>query len=60
MSRTVFPKPRISMIELYGANVVASDDEEWKRHRKVSAPAFSEVGTFSFLSARRTLTFVPD
>lgn len=43
-SRTAFPKP----IELYGSlsffgrNIVASEGEEWKKYRKISAPAFSE------------------
>ncbi|KAJ3484829.1 hypothetical protein NLI96_g5370 [Meripilus lineatus] len=43
-SRVRFPKP----IELYkpilffGDNVVASEHDQWKRHRKISAPAFTE------------------
>jgi hypothetical protein len=27
----------------YGENIVASEGEQWKRYRKISAPAFSEV-----------------
>ncbi|KDQ10982.1 hypothetical protein BOTBODRAFT_35741 [Botryobasidium botryosum FD-172 SS1] len=44
LNRAIFPKPGIKVLELYGQNVVAAGDgsEEWKRHRKVSAPAFSE------------------
>jgi hypothetical protein len=28
---------------IFGRNIVASEGEEWKRYRKVAAPAFSEV-----------------
>ncbi|KAJ3484838.1 hypothetical protein NLI96_g5368 [Meripilus lineatus] len=43
-SRARFPKP----VELYkpllffGDNIVASEHDEWKRYRKISAPAFTE------------------
>ncbi|KAJ3484828.1 hypothetical protein NLI96_g5371 [Meripilus lineatus] len=43
-SRARFPKP----LELYkpllffGDNIVASEHNEWKRYRKISAPAFTE------------------
>lgn len=46
-SRARFPKP----LELYkpllffGDNIVASEHNEWKRYRKISAPAFTEVRT---------------
>lgn len=26
----------------FGGNIVASEGEEWKRHRKICAPSFSE------------------
>jgi hypothetical protein len=28
---------------MFGANIVASEGEEWKKYRKIAAPAFSEV-----------------
>jgi cytochrome P450 len=28
---------------IFGANIVASEGEEWKKYRKIVAPAFSEV-----------------
>ena len=43
-SRPTFPKP----IELYvtlllfGGNIVASEHDEWRKHRKVASPAFNE------------------
>ncbi|KZV68494.1 cytochrome P450 [Peniophora sp. CONT] len=43
-NRTRFVKP-VEVYEsicLYGSNIVASEGEEWKRHRKITAPAFSE------------------
>jgi hypothetical protein len=30
-------------VSIFGANIVASEGEEWKKYRKVAAPAFSEV-----------------
>jgi len=46
-SRSRFPKP----VEIYiavlvfGRNIVASEGEEWKRYRTITAPAFSERNT---------------
>jgi len=42
--RVLFPKPleRYQAINVYGRNVVTTEGEEWKRHRRVSQPAFSE------------------
>lgn len=44
MSRARFPKPvhQYRVLLLFGGNIVASEGEEWKRYRKVAAPAFSE------------------
>ncbi|TFY50164.1 hypothetical protein EVG20_g11682 [Dentipellis fragilis] len=44
MSRAHFPKPvnRYKALMFFGHNIVASEHDEWKRYRKVSAPAFSE------------------
>ena len=46
MNRARFPKPihQYVVLQIFGGNIVASEDEEWKRYRKISAPAFSEVG----------------
>jgi len=43
-SRYLFPKPlhQYGPISLFGENIVASDGEEWKRYRKITAPAFSD------------------
>ncbi|KZV71454.1 cytochrome P450 [Peniophora sp. CONT] len=42
--RARFPKPvhQYKILQVFGGNIVASEDEEWKRYRKISAPAFSE------------------
>ncbi|KAJ6462196.1 cytochrome P450 [Mycena sanguinolenta] len=44
LSRARFPKPvhLYQTLAIFGHNIVASEGEEWKRYRKVSAPAFSE------------------
>ncbi|TFY75699.1 hypothetical protein EWM64_g8312 [Hericium alpestre] len=43
-SRSRFPKPvqQYTVLTFFGRNIVASEHEEWKRYRKISAPAFSE------------------
>ena len=28
---------------MFGPNIVAAEGEEWKKYRKITAPAFSEV-----------------
>jgi cytochrome P450 len=40
-----FPKPisRYRVLTVFGPNIVASEGEEWKKYRKITAPAFSEV-----------------
>jgi len=40
-----FPKPvgLYAVLAIFGKNIVASEGEEWKRYRKIAAPAFSEV-----------------
>ncbi|KAI0298659.1 cytochrome P450 [Multifurca ochricompacta] len=42
--RARFPKPveLYAALSVFGRNIVASEGEEWKRYRKVAAPAFSE------------------
>ncbi|EIN08440.1 cytochrome P450 [Punctularia strigosozonata HHB-11173 SS5] len=43
-SRARFPKPvwMYSSLSFFGRNIVASEFEEWKKYRKLSAPSFSE------------------
>ncbi len=44
-ARARFPKP-IDMYDLlatFGTNILVTEGEEWKRQRKIAAPAFSEV-----------------
>ncbi|KAH9998676.1 cytochrome P450 [Russula vinacea] len=39
-----FPKPifRYEVLAVFGANIVASEGEQWKKYRRIAAPAFSE------------------
>jgi cytochrome P450 len=30
-------------MNLFGGNIISSEGEEWKKYRKIAAPAFSEV-----------------
>ena len=50
--RARFPKPvfRYKVITLFGPNIVASEGAEWKKYRKIAAPAFSEVISWLCLS----------
>ncbi len=34
---------RYKVLTAFGPNIVASEGEEWKKYRKIAAPAFSEV-----------------
>ncbi|KAI0064392.1 cytochrome P450 [Artomyces pyxidatus] len=42
--RARFPKPvdEYAILMVFGRNIIASEGEEWKRYRKIAAPAFSE------------------
>jgi len=42
--RTVFQKPtrQYELLNFYGRNIVSSEGDEWKKFRKLCAPAFSE------------------
>ena len=44
-ARARFPKPMgpYKILLAFGPNLVASEGDEWKRQRKLVAPAFSEV-----------------
>ncbi|KAG1746237.1 cytochrome P450 [Suillus occidentalis] len=39
-----FPKPlgQYALLMIFGKNIIASEGNEWKRYRKIVAPAFSE------------------
>lgn len=43
-SRARFPKPTelYAVLAFFGRNIVVSEGDEWKKYRKISAPAFSE------------------
>lgn len=43
-ARARFPKPlhQYKILTFYGSNIVVTEGDEWKRHRKISAPSFSE------------------
>ncbi|KAF8494809.1 cytochrome P450 [Gautieria morchelliformis] len=44
LHRARFPKPvqQYTVLAFFGKNIVVTENEEWKRHRKVTAPAFTE------------------
>ena len=44
MNRPNFPKPTevYETLALFGRNIVVTEHEEWRKHRKVASPAFSE------------------
>ncbi|KAN0127113.1 cytochrome P450 monooxygenase [Lactarius tabidus] len=46
-SRARFPKPLeiYAALSIFGGNIIASEGEEWKRYRTITAPAFSERNT---------------
>ena len=41
------PVDLYAVLTIFGANIVASEGEEWKKYRKIAAPAFSEVTSVS-------------
>ncbi|RDB24803.1 hypothetical protein Hypma_007792 [Hypsizygus marmoreus] len=43
-SRSRFPKPvhQYTVLTFFGRNIVASEGDEWKKYRKISAPAFND------------------
>jgi hypothetical protein len=59
MSRHRFPKPidEYAILLFFGSNIVASEDEDWKRVRKIVAPAFSDVRHLSYVIYVVSLTF---
>ncbi|KAK7453294.1 hypothetical protein VKT23_011969 [Stygiomarasmius scandens] len=43
-SRAEFPKSteQYSVLRMFGRNIVTEEDEEWKKYKRICAPAFSE------------------
>ncbi|TDL22808.1 614/534 cytochrome P450 [Rickenella mellea] len=43
-TRALWPKPveRYQGLKLFGSNIVVTENDEWKKHRRVANPAFSE------------------
>jgi hypothetical protein len=46
--RVGFPKPykQYEVLGFFGHNIIVSEGQEWKKYRKISAPAFSDVSLF--------------
>jgi cytochrome P450 len=44
LNRSLFQKPVQSyrFIALYGPNIVTTEQDDWKRHRRIAAPSFNE------------------
>lgn len=58
-SRTRFLKPlgdHYKPLKIFGPNILTSEGEEWKRYRKVVAPAFSDV-SLRYHSSRWSLIY---
>ena len=43
LSSSSEPTAMYSMLNFFGNNMVTTEDEEWKRHRKVASPSFHQV-----------------
>jgi cytochrome P450 len=43
-NRPAFPKPVevYELLSLFGTNIIATEHDEWRKHRKVASPAFNE------------------
>lgn len=48
-SRARFPKAvsQYEVLTFFGRNIIATEGDEWKKYRKISAPAFSDVSVSS-------------
>lgn len=57
MSRARFPKPveQYGVLAFFGRNIVITEGDEWKKHRKISAPAFSDVRLYCSIITTRML-----
>ena len=40
---------RYAVVDFFGKNVLTTEFGEWKRHRKITAPAFSEVRDYRLI-----------
>jgi cytochrome P450 len=42
--RLDYPKPAkmFEVITIYGQNIIAAEFDEWKRHRRIAGPSFSD------------------
>lgn len=49
-ARARFPKPisAYQILATFGSNILVTEGDEWKRQRKIAAPAFSEVRSACF------------
>ena len=54
--RNDFPKPieRYALLRIYGDNVIVTEGQKWRRHRKITSPPFSEKN--NHLAWRESLT----
>lgn len=59
-ARSRYPKPveLYGSLSLYGPNIVASENDAWKRYRRICSPSFSEVGGDVDLRVRTELRAV--
>jgi len=50
-SRQRFPRPTepYRVLKFFGSNIVTAEFDEWKRYRKIAAPAFSEVRHYQWI-----------
>lgn len=44
------------LLKFMGSNVVVTEGEQWRRHRRLTAPSFSEVGRYRGSSLGSALT----
>lgn len=59
-SRARFPKPVdiYEAVSIFGPNIVASEGDEWKKYRKISAPVFSDVRVNQLSSVNLKVTWI--
>ena len=43
------------ILKFFGSNIIVTEFDEWKRHRKIIAPAFSEVRDCQWTVSSRTV-----
>ena len=59
-SRALFVKPleNYKALSFYGPNIVVSEHENWKKYKKISAPAFSEVSPLCTWGSRSHINMI--